>query len=82
MMISPEQSRAARGWLDWTQTELATRANVSLSTIRDFERGSRTPIRNNHEKIQQAFEDVGISFVFSQGKAAGLVIALDWPTDK
>ncbi len=46
-MISPEQSRAARGWLDWSQEELAKRANVSLSTVRDFEKGRRVPIGNN-----------------------------------
>jgi DNA-binding XRE family transcriptional regulator len=37
--ISPEQCRAARGLLDWTQEELADRAEVSRSTIRDFENG-------------------------------------------
>ncbi|MGO4386107.1 helix-turn-helix transcriptional regulator [Microvirga sp. 2YAF29] len=38
-ILSPEQCRAARGLLDWTQEELAERAEVSRSTIRDFENG-------------------------------------------
>jgi hypothetical protein len=29
MTISPEQSRAARGLLDWSQTELGTSANLT-----------------------------------------------------
>ena len=38
-LLSPEQCRAARGLLDWTQEELAEQADVSRSTIRDFENG-------------------------------------------
>jgi transcriptional regulator with XRE-family HTH domain len=38
-LLSPDQCRAARGLLDWTQEELAERADVSRSTIRDFENG-------------------------------------------
>ncbi|WP_114772975.1 helix-turn-helix transcriptional regulator [Microvirga subterranea] len=38
-LLSPEQCRAARGLLNWTQEELAERADVSRSTIRDFENG-------------------------------------------
>jgi transcriptional regulator with XRE-family HTH domain len=37
--LTPEQCRAARGLLDWTQEELAERADVSRSMIRDFENG-------------------------------------------
>jgi len=72
-MLTPEQSRAARGWLDWSQEDLAKRANVSLSTIRDFEKGRRTPIANNLEAIKRAFEAVGIRLVYgSNGNAQGI----------
>ena len=63
-MLTPEQSRAARGWLDWSQEELARRANVSLSTVRDFEKGRRSPIKNNLDAMRLAFEMSGISFLF------------------
>jgi transcriptional regulator with XRE-family HTH domain len=33
--------------LDWSQTDLSKRANIGLSTIRQFENGIRTPITNN-----------------------------------
>lgn len=63
-MLAPEQSRAARGWLDWTQEELAKRSNVSLSTVRDFEKGRRKPGRNNLLAIRHSLEQSGISFSF------------------
>ena len=74
-MISPEQCRAARAWLGWPQPELATRAKVGLSTVRDFETGSRTPIANNRLAMQQAFEAVGIRFLFDGARAVGLEAA-------
>ena len=71
-MISPEQSRAARGWLDWSQDELAKRANVSLSTVRDFEKGRRTPIANNLEAIERALTAGGIEMLVEQDRAVGI----------
>jgi len=72
-MISPEQSRAARAWLEWSQDDLAKRANVSLSTIRDFEKGRRTPIANNLDAIQRALELAAIQFVFfDDGQPKGI----------
>jgi DNA-binding transcriptional regulator YiaG len=66
-MVSPEQSRAARGWLDWSQEELAKRANVSLSTVRDFEKRRRQPIGNNLDALKRAFEAEGVDLSDPQG---------------
>lgn len=72
-MISPEQCRAARGWLDWTQEELAGRAQVGLSTIRDFEKGRRTPIANNLAAIERALAEAGLRLRFREdGTGKGL----------
>jgi len=77
-MLTPKQSRAARGWLDWSQDDLAKRANVSLSTVRDFEKGRRTPIANNMEALQRAVEAEGVRFVFdSDGQPVGIAAAVD-----
>jgi transcriptional regulator with XRE-family HTH domain len=72
--MSPEQCRAARGWLGWTQQELARRAGVGLSTVRDFENGDRTPIPNNLAAIRRAIEDAGIEMMFGKDgrSAAGI----------
>jgi DNA-binding transcriptional regulator YiaG len=60
--MSPEQCRAARAWLGWSQQALATRAEVGLSTVKDFENGSRKPIANNRNALQGALEAAGIRF--------------------
>lgn len=74
-MLTPEQSRAARGWLDWSQEELAKRAHVSLSTVRDFEKGRRIPIHNNLDAIRRAIEEGGVHLTSNEeGKPAGIVV--------
>jgi transcriptional regulator with XRE-family HTH domain len=74
-MLTPEQSRAARGWLDWSQQNLAEQANVSLSTVRDFEKGRRIPIANNLNALRRAIEAQGIQLLFDGERAAGIVVA-------
>jgi len=75
IMLAPEQSRAARGWLAWSQEQLAERANVSLSTVRDFEKRRRTPIRNNLEAIQKALEGNGVRLLFkTDGHPSGIEV--------
>jgi DNA-binding transcriptional regulator YiaG len=59
-VMTPEQCRAARGWLDISQQELADAANVSLSTVRDFEKGRRAPIGNNLNAMRAALASRGI----------------------
>ena len=60
--MSPEQCRAARGWLGWTQKKLADQAKIGLSTLRDFEGRRRKPIANNLDAIRRALEAAGIEF--------------------
>lgn len=72
-MLMPEQCRAARGWLGWTQQELADKAGVGLSTLRAFESGQRAPIRNNLDALRRAIEAAGVRLVFAvDGKATGI----------
>lgn len=61
--MTPDQSRAARGLLDWSQAELASRSNLSESTIRDFEKGRRVPSINNLAAIRRVLEVAGVQFL-------------------
>lgn len=63
MAMTPEQSRAARGLLNWSQEQLADAASVGLSTVRSFESGKRSPIANNLSAIRAAFENAGVIFL-------------------
>jgi transcriptional regulator with XRE-family HTH domain len=63
MTITPEQSRAARGLLDWSQTQLGSASHLSESTIRDFEKGRRVPSINNLAAIRTALEAAGVEFI-------------------
>lgn len=75
--LSPEQSRAARAWLEWSQEDLAGKAQVSMSTVRDFEKGRRTPIANNLTAMQSALERAGILLVFGDDGSAKGITRLD-----
>ena len=66
VMMTPEQCRAARGFLDWSQNDLASASNVGLSTVRDYEKGRRVPIANNLAAIKAALSKMGIDFSSSE----------------
>jgi transcriptional regulator with XRE-family HTH domain len=71
--MSPEQVRAARAWLGWSQQDLASKAHIGLSTLKDFENSNRTPIANNLAAIQQALEAAGVAFMFDKaGQPIGI----------
>ncbi|WP_052513251.1 HNH endonuclease [Paracoccus sanguinis] len=60
--ITPEDVRAARALLQWSQSDLAKASKVGVSTIADFEKAARTPIAANLQAIRRTLETAGISF--------------------
>ena len=63
MLLTPSLSRAARGLLDWTQEELAQHADVSRSTVRDFEKGRHELHRGSAVRIERAFAAAGVVLI-------------------
>ncbi len=61
--LTPGQCRAGRGLIDWTQEELADKAGVSRSTVRDFEKGRHDLHRASAAVIRAAFEGAGVVLI-------------------
>lgn len=70
MSLLPAQSRAARALLNWSQTHLASQAQVSRATVTDFEAERRTPHHHNLSAIRAALEAAGVEF--ANGDAPGV----------
>jgi transcriptional regulator with XRE-family HTH domain len=73
--VTPEQSRAARAWLNWSQRDLAVRANVSKPTVLNFEIGRRIPHRVTLTAMRTALEQGGVRFLFVDELAVGIIRA-------
>lgn len=61
-MISPEQCKAGRAVLGWSQDDLSTESKVSTRTIQEFEAGAREPNKTTLQALLSALERNGIAF--------------------
>ena len=61
--LKPSQSRDARRLLKWSQYRLAAKANLSETTVRVFENGSRVPSGRKLAAIEMALELAGVEFI-------------------
>ncbi|MGO6693533.1 helix-turn-helix transcriptional regulator [Rhizobium johnstonii] len=73
-ILTPALCRAARGLLDWTQTDLAEKAAVSRSTIRDYEGRHHDIHRATEAQLRLAFEEGGVKFVEIEGTGTALCL--------
>lgn len=78
MSISPEQCRAARGLVGWSQYDLATRAQVARKTIADFELGQVTPYARTLRDVVAAFAAAGVEFLPAEENGRGQGVRLSW----
>ena len=69
--ITPRQIRAARALLGWSQTELADRSIVSLSSVIRLEQGKSTTT-DIYFRVCQALEDAGVVFLPSGRQGEGV----------
>jgi len=74
-MITPEQCRAARALLDWTQRDLASRAKLTPLTIREFERSKSRLKDSTAQLLRMVFESEGVVLIDSNGGGPGVRLA-------
>jgi hypothetical protein len=75
MSISSQQSRGARGLLNWTLSDLAAASAIGLSTLKHFEHARRRTTPENLIAIRDAYERAGIIFE-SDGKFVGVKLRI------
>lgn len=75
IILSPEQCRAARALLGWTQAIFAKKARVAQKTIADFETGETEPRQATLKKMQAALEKAGVLFIPANGGGSGVRFA-------
>jgi transcriptional regulator with XRE-family HTH domain len=71
-LMTPAQCRGARGLLGLTQPELASKANLGLSTIVDFERSRRPVSAAAIGAIRRALKTAGVEFIDENGGGPGV----------
>jgi len=87
--LTPSQIRAGRALIGWSQEQPADAADVSLSTVRDYEKERRGDILvvGGLRAIRHALENQGVDFLRSEGDfgpgvrlRAVMPNVLRWPT--
>jgi predicted transcriptional regulator len=74
LKVSIRQVKAARAMLDWSQTQLANAAGVSVPTIKrlEAEDGHLGGRDETARKIREALEEAGIQFIEEDGRGVGV----------
>jgi transcriptional regulator with XRE-family HTH domain len=71
-LVKPEQLRAARGLLGWSQTQLAEAAGMSLPTVKRYETSGAPVSPEAVARLRSALEAAGIGFLEENGGGAGV----------
>jgi len=80
-LILSEQIKAARSLLDWDQKELATRADVGLTTVKRLEArpGVIGGTIDTVLRLKNALEAAGVEFIGDPGEGPGVRL---WKTGR
>jgi len=70
--LNPEQVKAARQLLGWSQSDLAGHVGVSTKTVWVFEAGKPKPSVLNLDLVREALESAGVIFVEENGEGPGV----------
>ena len=70
--ISPEQARAARALLGWSQDQLVAKSGVPKRTVARLELGEGSPHPRTIEAIRATLEAAGVMFIEQNGGGPGV----------
>ncbi len=70
--LTAAQCRAGRALIEWSQEQLAAAADVSVSTLADFEKRFRAPGENARRRLREALEKAGVVFIAEDDAGAGV----------
>jgi transcriptional regulator with XRE-family HTH domain len=73
--LLPEQCRAARALLGWSQDDLCAKAKLAKKTLQLFETGQRDPYSRTVEALRSALEKAGVEFIAENGGGPGVRLA-------
>lgn len=71
-MLTPCQCRMARAAVGLSRPEFAAKANISVATLADFELGKRAPYDRTLRDVQEAFEELGVTFLENNEDGEGV----------
>lgn len=71
-LLIPDQVREARDLLDWSQSHLASRAEMTTQSVTKFERGTLQLSPDDLHAIRGALETAGVIFVDENGHGPGV----------
>jgi transcriptional regulator with XRE-family HTH domain len=70
--IRPEQCRAARALLAWSQDDLSAKAKIAKRTVALFETGQREPYARTLAALRKSLERAGVVFIEENGGGPGV----------
>ncbi len=71
-MITPAQTRAARGLLGWSRDELCAVSSVPMRTLSRFEQEEHVPQAITRTALRVALEAAGVEFIPANGGGQGV----------
>lgn len=75
--LEPEQIKAARAMLGWSQEELASRIAVARRALIDYEKGLSILKEDTLAKCRLVLEEAGITFIATDSGAVGVLLSED-----
>ncbi len=75
--LEPEQVKAARAMLGWSQEELASRIAVKRQALNNYENGLSVLKNETLRRCRTVIQEAGITFIATEAGAVGVLLSED-----